>query len=95
MPDTGAVHSVVFEQTPSRLSRREIEEARKVIDRLKFRPREALPDVTALSRAEAMYMELTGLAREQLGHALAESRALLERQAPAPDRRRPRAVADP
>ena len=80
VPDTGAVHSVVFEQTPGRLNRREIEEARKAMDRLKFHPRESLPNVTALSRAEAMYMELTGLAREELAHALAEFRGLLERQ---------------
>ena len=83
VPDTGAVQSVVFEQTPGRLDPRQIEAARQAMERLKFHPREALPNVTALGRAEAMYMELTGVAREELGAALAQFRGLLDRQDPA------------
>jgi molecular chaperone HscC len=83
VPETGAAHSVVFEQTPGRLTPKQVEEARKSMERLKFHPREALPNMTALSRAEALYVELTGMPREVLGQALAEFRAVLERQDPA------------
>jgi molecular chaperone HscC len=83
VPDTGQVKTVVFEQTPGRLASRQIEEARKQMERLKFHPRDALPNVTALSRAEAVFVEVTGLARERVGAAMAEFRALLDRQDPA------------
>jgi len=36
--------------------------------------------VTAPSRAEALYVEVTGLRREELAHAMAAFRAALERQ---------------
>jgi molecular chaperone HscC len=82
--DTGKTFPVVFEHTPGRLGRAEIEQARKAMERLKFHPREALPNVTALSRAEALFVELTGAAREELAHAMARLRAALERQDPGP-----------
>ena len=53
------------------------------MQRLKFHPRDALPNHTALARGDALYMELTGLPREQLGAALAGLRAALETQTPA------------
>ena len=81
--DTGRKFSAVFEQTPGRLTRAQIEAARKGLERLKFHPREALPNVTALTRAEALYVELVGVPREELGGALAAFRAALERQDPA------------
>jgi molecular chaperone HscC len=81
--ETGRSVSAVFEHTPGRLGRTEIEEARKAMARLKFHPRDALPNVTALSRGEALFVELTGPAREALGHAMATFRAALERQDPA------------
>jgi molecular chaperone HscC len=81
--DTGRKFSAVFEQTPGRLTRDQIEAARKAFERLKFHPREALPNITALNRAEALYVELTGMAREQLGHVLAAFRGALEHQDPA------------
>jgi molecular chaperone HscC len=80
--DTGRKFSAVFEQTPGRLSAAQIEAARKGLERLKFHPREALPNVTALNRAEAVYVELRGEAREALSAALAQFRATLERQDP-------------
>jgi molecular chaperone HscC len=78
--ETGRKQTAVFEQTPGRLTPEQIETARRAFERLKFHPREALPNVTALSRAEALYVELTGLPREELGQALASFRAALERQ---------------
>ncbi len=61
---TGKKASMVIEKTPGRLTDAQIEEARKAMTRLKFHPREALPNTTALTRADALYVELSGPARE-------------------------------
>jgi molecular chaperone HscC len=53
------------------------------MERFKFHPRDALPNVTALSRAEALFVELTGAARDELAQGMAAFRAALERQEPA------------
>jgi molecular chaperone HscC len=80
--ETGKKFSAVFQQTPGRLGSPEIEAARKNLERLKFHPRDALPNVTALTRAEALVVELTGPPREQLGQAMSAFRTALERQDP-------------
>ena len=49
---------------------------------LKFHPRDTLPNRTTLARADALYTELTKLAREELGHAIAAFRGALESQDP-------------
>jgi molecular chaperone HscC len=80
---SGATESFVLERTPGRLTPEEIERARRQMVRLKFHPREALPNVTALARADALFVELTGEAREELGIAISVFRAALEGQDPA------------
>jgi molecular chaperone HscC len=77
---TCKAETLVLEQTPGRLSREQIEEARLRMARLKFHPRESLPNATALARAEALFMELTGPEREELGNALSAFHAALETQ---------------
>jgi molecular chaperone HscC len=47
---------------------------------MKFLPRESLPNKTALARADALFVELTGLARDELGHAIAQFNGALESQ---------------
>ncbi|MCB9603789.1 MAG: molecular chaperone HscC, partial [Sandaracinus sp.] len=47
---------------------------------LKFHPRESLPNRTALARADALFAELRGPAREELGFYLTRFRAALETQ---------------
>ena len=49
---------------------------------LKFHPRDALPNATALARAEAVYAELTRVRRRDFGELIAAFRAVLEGQAP-------------
>jgi molecular chaperone HscC len=74
--------SLVIERTPGQLSPEQVAAARAAMSKIKFHPREALPNVTALARADALYVELSGLAREQLGQAIATFRATLEGQRP-------------
>ncbi|MCB9617374.1 MAG: Hsp70 family protein [Sandaracinus sp.] len=74
------VESIVIEDRPGRLSKGEIEKARKAMAALKFHPRESLPNRTALARADALFAELRGPAREELGVYLTQFRAALETQ---------------
>ena len=78
--NTGKVETLVIEGAPGRLTAQQIKEARKAMERLKFHPRDALPNATLLARAEALYVELTGSAREQLGEVLNAFRLALESQ---------------
>ncbi len=77
---TGKKATMVLERTPGRLTSKQIEAARKEMERLKFHPRESLPNATALARADALFVELSGPERENLGHAIATFRAALETQ---------------
>jgi molecular chaperone HscC len=77
---TGKSATFTIEGSPGRLSKAELEQARARLARLKFHPREALPNVTALARAEALYVELVGEPRSYLGEHLALLRASLETQ---------------
>jgi molecular chaperone HscC len=69
-----------IERTPGRLSKAELAEARTKLGRLKFHPREALPNVTALARADALFADLVGDDRAHLGRVLGAFRAVLETQ---------------
>ena len=77
---TGQKRDLVVEQSPGRLSAGELKQARAAMGRLKFHPRDALPNTTALARAEALYVELVGPSRQALGQAIATLRAVLELQ---------------
>src|SRR5262245_64104920 len=68
----GSKHSLVIEKTPGRLSAEEVDAARRAMTRLKLHPRDALPNTTALTRADALFVELTGDRRELLGAAIAQ-----------------------
>lgn len=77
---TGKTDTLVIEKSPGRLSPAQIKAAREAMAKLKFHPRDALPNTTALARADALYVELSGPDREILGHAIAVFRAALEGQ---------------
>ncbi len=76
----GRTESLVIERTPGQLTPAQIERAREAMSTLKFHPRESLPNATALNRAEALYVELTGEPRGLLGEAMARFRLALEGQ---------------
>lgn len=69
---------LLIEQAPGKLSEEQIAQARAAMEALKFHPRDSLPNTTAIHRGEALYIELTGEARERLGVTLAGFRAALE-----------------
>jgi molecular chaperone HscC len=48
--------------------------------RLKIHPRDLLPNTTALARADALFVELSGGERALLGGAIASLRAAIESQ---------------
>jgi molecular chaperone HscC len=77
---TGRREALVIEKSPGRMTPAQIKAAREAMARLKLHPRDALPNTTALARADALYVELSGPAREELGHAIASFRAALETQ---------------
>lgn len=73
---------VVIQQRPGTLTPGELEAARVAMQRLKFHPREALPNRTALARADALFQELTRERRRRLGDAIAWFRSELDGQDP-------------
>lgn len=77
---TGKTASLVIEKSPGRLSPSQIKAAREAMAKLKFHPRDALPNTTAFARADALYVELQGPERELLGQAIALLRAAIEGQ---------------
>lgn len=79
---TGKKSTLVIERAPGRLSAAEVKKARKAMEAFKFHPREALPNVTALNRADSLHAELRGAERDLLAHALTRFRAALEGQDP-------------
>jgi molecular chaperone HscC len=74
--------ALVLERAPGRMTKDEIARARKEMARLKFHPRDALPNATALARAEALHVEVTGDVRTMLAREIAFFRAALEGQEP-------------
>jgi molecular chaperone HscC len=77
---TGKTNTLVIEGAPGRLTAKQIADARAAMARLKFHPRDSLPNATLLARAEALYVELTGDTRDALGDLLAAFRGALETQ---------------
>jgi molecular chaperone HscC len=77
---TGKKESFAIEQRPGSMTAEQVAQARKSMERLKFHPRDALPNTTAMARGDALFVELTGDKRELLGQALAAFRAALESQ---------------
>ncbi len=82
LPGLDRTESFVVTNRPGTLTEEQIARAREQMARLKLHPRDALPNTTLLARADALYVELTGEARELLGRSLARFRAALESQEP-------------
>ncbi|MEM7481615.1 MAG: Hsp70 family protein [Acidobacteriota bacterium] len=79
---TQETHHLLLTGSKTRMSAEEIENARRAMKALKFHPRDALPNATALARAEDLYIDLRGRDREHLALAMAAFRAALDSQDP-------------
>jgi molecular chaperone HscC len=77
---TGKTETLVIESGANRLTPKQLEEARRAMARLKFHPRDALPNATLLARADALHVELTGMQRTMLAEAIERFRLALEHQ---------------
>jgi molecular chaperone HscC len=74
--------SLLIDKSPGALSAAQLKRARQDLQRLKFHPREALPNVTALARAEAVVVNLVGPERNALLAAINAFRGAVETQDP-------------
>lgn len=72
--------SGVFGQAAETMTPAQIAAAQAAMKNLKFHPRDALPNTTALERAEALYSQLLGEMRDVLGMHIASFRATMEGQ---------------
>ena len=79
---TGRTETLVLQRSHGAMSEQEVDVARQALLRLKFHPRDALPNTTALARAESLFTELRGASRDMLGHAMRSFRLALEEQDP-------------
>lgn len=79
---TGKKLSEVFEQRPGTLSKAEIREAIARLQPLKMHPRDLLPNRARLERANRLFAELTGYARDSLTNLTDQFEAALESQDP-------------
>ncbi len=77
------VEHLVIERGDGALSKKDIQAAREQMKRIKFHPRDSLPNRTTLARADALFVELNGAARAELSEMIAVFRSVLETQDPA------------
>ncbi len=80
---TGHRATTVIEERPGKLRPEQVKDALAALQRLKFHPRDSLPNRTALARAEARFVDLTGEERRVLGEMIASFRLALEGQEPS------------
>ena len=77
---SGKKQSLVIEQRPGTLSKKEMAAALERLKPLKFHPRDLLPNRARLERASRVYTELLGPAREQLNFLVDQFEAALATQ---------------
>lgn len=82
LPEHKRKESFAIEQRPGALTQQQMADARARMAGLKLHPRAALPNTTALARAEELFAELVGSPRAMLGDTMARFRAVLEGQRP-------------
>ncbi len=75
-------HSLIIEENPGVLTKKEIGERLKALETLKIHPRELQENLVLIHRAERLYSELLGKDREDVGYLLAQFNAVLEDQNP-------------
>lgn len=79
---TGIKQTKVIESRPGSLSAKQIEDAIRRLQPLKIHPRDSLPNRARIERANRLYPELVGAAREALTARLDDFQGALESQDP-------------
>lgn len=79
---TGAKQTKVIESRPGALSAKQIEDAIRRLQPLKIHPKDSLPNRARIERANRLYPELVGAAREALTARLDDFQGALESQDP-------------
>ncbi|MBY0573570.1 MAG: molecular chaperone HscC [Undibacterium sp.] len=77
---TQKVHKTVIQGNPGLLSEEDIAKRLIELEKLKMHPRDALEVRTLLARADRVYQQLKGEAREWLNHQIAELERVIETQ---------------
>lgn len=71
---------IVFENSPGRLSKKEISKRFKNLEKLKVHPRDQLRNRSLLAKGERLYAQKLGLVREEIGQAIDGFRSVLATQ---------------
>ncbi len=79
---TGTRQTKVIESRPGALTPKQVDEAIKRLQPLKLHPKDSLPNRARIERANRLYPELVGAAREALAARLDQFQAALESQDP-------------
>jgi molecular chaperone HscC len=80
---SGRKHSTLIDRSGGRMSRSDVDQARKAMARLKLHPRDALPNTVVLARAEELFVQLVGDERVLMQRVMTHFRLALEGQDPA------------
>ncbi len=72
----------VIEENPGVLTKEEIEKRLKALDKIKLHPRDDLVNKQLITRAERIYEEVLGNARELIGQRLALFISIISKQNP-------------
>jgi len=78
--ESGQSHKVVIEENPGVLSQEEIAQRFKILETLKIHPREQAENRVLLARADRLYEQSLGGARQFVGDQTAVFQSVLERQ---------------
>ncbi len=80
--ETGAMHSLVIEENPGVMTAEEIRARLDGLAQIKIHPRDQAENQAVLARAERIFQQSLGPAREAVGEAIAVFQGALERQEP-------------
>lgn len=78
--ETDLKRRIVVQENPGVLSDEEVQDRLQALSRLKLHPREDARNMALLAKADRMYEELLGPARQEIASAVAHYQTVLERQ---------------
>lgn len=82
IPENGETHNLVIIDEEDRPNRKELDQRRAALARLKHHPREAAANVALMTRAERCYEDHIGDIRQMIGHWITQFAGALDSQDP-------------